>query len=146
LSVNQVSVFKKKESDVKYYHWEPERMKSLWIEHQGKRVFYADYSDFGNDHVAIQKEVDEAVSAISCEPEKSVLVLVSFEDTDESISNLAVMRKLVTRANNAVLKRALLGVNGSRRFFITTFANVTGGTQVMAFDTREKALDWLVGV
>jgi hypothetical protein len=71
-------------------------------------------------------------------------VLANFENTDESISNLSVMRKLILRANSAVLKRALLGVNGSRRFFITTFANVTGGTQVKAFDTWEKAVEWLV--
>jgi hypothetical protein len=121
-------------------------MKSLWIDHKGKRIFYADYSGFGSDNNALDQEVDEAVSVISREPENSVLVLVNFENTDASMANLAVMRKLVMRANQAVFKRALLGVSGSRRFFITTFANVTGGTQIMAFDTREKALDWLVSV
>jgi hypothetical protein len=121
-------------------------MKSTWMEHQGKRIFYADYSDFGSDHAALHQEVDEAVNAISGEQENSVLVLVNFENTDASMSNLAVMRKLVVRANRAVTKRALLGLSGSRRFFITTFANVTGDTLIMAFDSREKALDWLVSV
>jgi hypothetical protein len=119
-------------------------MKSLWIEHHGKRIFYADYSGFGSDTPALEQEVEQAVSGISEQPDKSVLVLVNFEKTDASMSNLAVMRKLIKRANHAVLKRALLGISGSRRFFITTFANVTGDTQIMAFDTREKALDWLV--
>ena len=119
-------------------------MKSHWLKHQGKRIFYADYSGFGSDTIALQQEVSEAVNQISQEPEKSVLVLVNFENTEASISNLAVMRKLVTHANRAVIKRALLGVSGSRRFFITTFANVTGGTLITAFDSREKALDWLV--
>ena len=120
-------------------------MKSNWIEYKGTRIFYADYSDFGSDDVALHQEVDEAVTTISREPENSVLVLVNFENSDASMSNLSVMRKLVMRANPAVIKRALLGLSGSRRFFITTFANVTGGTQIMAFDSREKALDWLVG-
>ena len=120
-------------------------MKSSWIEYKGKRIFYADYSDFGSDDVALHREVDEAVATISHEPENSVLVLVNFENSDASMSNLAVMRKLVMRSNSSVIKRALLGLSGSRRFFITTFSNVTGGTQIMAFDTREKALDWLVG-
>jgi hypothetical protein len=121
-------------------------MKSLWIEHEGKRIFYADYSGFGSDTTALEQEVEQAVSGISAQSDKSVLVLVNFEKTDASMANLAVIRKLITRANHAVLKRALLGVSGSRRFFITTFANVTGGTQIMAFETREKALDWLVSV
>ena len=119
-------------------------MKSVWIEHQGQRIFYADYSGFGGDHVALEREVDEAVSVIAREPDNSVLVLVNFENTDASISNLAVMRKLITRANHAVIKRALLGIDGSRRFFITTFANVTRGTLIKAFDHKENALDWLV--
>jgi hypothetical protein len=120
-------------------------MKSLWIDHKGKRIFYADYSGFGSDHLALHQEVDEAVSEIASEPEKSVLVLVNFENSDASMSNLAVMRKLIPNANRAVIKRALLGLGGSRSFFITTFSNVTGGTSLKAFDSREKALDWLVG-
>jgi hypothetical protein len=120
-------------------------MNSIWINHKGKRIFYADYSGFGTDNLALHQEVDEAMTALSREPENSVLVLVNFENTDATMSNLTVMRKLVMRANPAVIKRALLGLSGSRRFFITTFANVTGGTQIMAFDSREKALDWLVG-
>jgi hypothetical protein len=115
------------------------------VEHKGKRVFFADYSGFGGDHEGLQREVDDAVNAISHEPDKSVLVLGNFEDTEASMTNLAVMRKLVARANRAVVKRALLGITGSRRFFITTFTNVTGDTSVMAFDNKEKALDWLVG-
>jgi len=84
-------------------------MKSLWIEHEGKRIFYADYSGFGSDHLALQQEADEAVGVIAGEPDKSVLVLVSFENTDASMSNQSVICKLITRANHVVLKRALGG-------------------------------------
>jgi hypothetical protein len=119
-------------------------MKSHWIEHQGKRIFYADYSGLGSDTSALHQEVSEAVEMLSREPEKSVLVLVNFEATEASMANLAVMRKLVPRSNRAVIKRALLGVSGSRRFFITTFAAVTGGMPIVAFDTWDQAAEWLV--
>lgn len=115
------------------------------MEHQGKRIFYADYSGFGGDHVAFHAEVEQAISAIASEPLKSVLVLVNFEDTEPTFANLNVMRRLVPRANHSVIKRALLGLSGPSRFFITTFSNVTGGTPVVAFDSREKSLEWLVG-
>lgn len=118
-------------------------MKSYWVEHKGKRIFFADYSDFGGDHDRLQREVDDAVALISQQPDKSVLVLADFEGTEATVANLDVMRKLVARANHSVIKRALLGISGSRRFFITTFANVTGNTKVMAFDSKDKALDWL---
>jgi len=119
-------------------------VKSHWVEHKGKRVFIADYSGFGGDFEGLQREVDDAVRAISQEPDKSVLVLANFVDTEATIPNLGVVRKLVTRANRAVIRRALLGITGSRRFFITTFANVTGDTSVKAFESEEKGLDWLV--
>lgn len=120
-------------------------MKSHWIEHQEKRIFFADYSDFGDDTVALHREVEEAIGVIAAEPVKSVLVLVNFEGTHPSIANLNVVRKLVPRANLAVIRRALLGLSGPSRFFITTFANVTGGTPMVAFAAREDALGWLVG-
>jgi hypothetical protein len=113
------------------------------VEYKGKRIFVADYSNFGGDHERLQQEVDDAVYLISQEPNKSVLVLADFEGTEATIANLDVMRKLVARANHSVIKRALLGISGSRRFFISTFANVTGNTTVMPFDNKEKALDWL---
>ncbi len=119
-------------------------MKSHWVEHKGKRIFVADYSGFGGDHDGLQREVDDAVDAISKQPDKSVLVLANFEGTEATVANLDVMRRLVARANHSVIRRALLGISGTRRFFITTFANVTGDTSVTAFDNKEKALDWLV--
>ncbi|MBN2388519.1 MAG: hypothetical protein JXB85_15990 [Anaerolineales bacterium] len=119
-------------------------MKSHWIEHKGRRIFFADYSDFENDTQALQEEVDQAVDAIAQEAYKSVLVLSSFVGTLETISNLRVVRQAIPRANQAVIKRALLGVSGPRRLFITTFASVLGDTIVKAFDTQIQALDWLV--
>ncbi len=120
-------------------------MKSHWIEYQGKRIFFADYSGFGADTFALQAEVEWAISTLAAEPLKSVLVLVNFEGSEPTFANLNVMRRLVPRSNRAVIKRALLGLSGPSRFFITTFSNVTGGTPVVAFDSREKALTWLIG-
>ena len=121
-------------------------MKSHWIEYKGSRIFYADYTGFGNDNEALYREVEEAVEILAKEPKKSVLVLSDFSDTVETMKNLEVVRQLVKRSNFAVIKRALLGVSGVRRVFITTFANVTGGMKVEGFDNREDALEWLVAV
>jgi hypothetical protein len=61
------------------------------------------------------------------------------------MNNLNTVRQLVRRSNSAVIKRALLGVGGIRRIFITTFSSVTGDTLVEGFDDRKTALDWLIG-
>jgi hypothetical protein len=119
-------------------------MKSRWIEYQGKRVFFADYSGFGTDTEFLCQEVTLAVDELVKQPPKSVLVMSSFEDTVASMGNMNVLRTIIARANFAVIKRALLGVTGTRRIFMTTFSNVLGNTRVAAFDTQEEALDWLV--
>ncbi len=119
-------------------------MKSQWIECDGKRVFFANYTGFGSDSDALYQEVKQATDTIAREPPKSVLVLSDFTGTVETLKNLDVMRQLIKHANPSVLKRALLGLGGVRRLFITTFSNVTGGTKVEAFDNREDALAWLV--
>ncbi len=119
-------------------------MKSHWIEHQGKRIFYADYSQFGDDHASLAAEVEQAVWALAAEPLKSVLVLANFEGSEPTFANLNVIRRLAPRSNSAVIKRALLGLSSSSRFFMTTFSNVIGETPVAAFDNKEKALEWLI--
>ena len=119
-------------------------MKSRWIEHKGKQVFYADYSGFRDNVDAFTYEVRSAIETLSQQPIKSTLVLANFTDTNASMMNIDAIRKLVPRSNHAVLRRALLGVSGVRRIFITTFSNVTGGVPVKAFETQEQALDWLV--
>lgn len=119
-------------------------MKSHWIEHKGRRIFFADYSGFGTDSDALRQEVEDAVAVIAAEPEKSVLVLSDLTGTVESTTNMRIIRQVVPRANRAVVKRALLGFSGSRRILLTLFANVLGDTRVAAFDDKETALDWLV--
>ncbi len=119
-------------------------MKSQWIEHKGRRIFFADYSGFGSDSQALYREVEQAVDVIAAEPRRSVLVLSDFSNTVETMKNLDTVRQLIRRSNFAVSKRALLGIGGIRRIFLTTFASVTGGTQIQIFEDRASALDWLV--
>ena len=50
-------------------------MKSHWITHQGRRIFYADYADFGADMDALKAELSAVVATITQEPPASVMVL-----------------------------------------------------------------------
>lgn len=50
-------------------------MKSRWIEHRGKRVLLADYSDFGVNAAALQQEIDVLLDLLRQEPLHSVRVI-----------------------------------------------------------------------
>ena len=120
-------------------------MKSHWIEHNGKRIFYADYSGYGDDTQQLQQEMEPAIQVISEQPEHSVLVLANLEGLDSTITTMNLFRKMLPLANAAILKRAILGISGSRRFLQTTMLNVTGNTTIKLFNSREQALEWLAG-
>jgi hypothetical protein len=119
-------------------------MKSHWIEHKGKRIFYADYSNFGGDSVAVEEELKEASALFATEPDKSMLVLVNLKDSLPTYTNLGVLRKYVPDNNRAIRKRAVIGLSLTYKVFMTTFANALGHTRVQTFDSQEDALDWLV--
>jgi hypothetical protein len=118
-------------------------LKSHWIEHQGRRVFYADYSGFGDNLELLQEEMEPVIQLLSELPAKSVDVVANFEGTDSSIPTINLLKRLLPRANPAVRKRAILGVTGSKRFLQTTLLTVTGNTTIHLFDNLELALEWL---
>jgi hypothetical protein len=47
-------------------------MKSTWITHKEKKIFYADYSDFGKEFQKLKAEVDYANAIMVKEPKDSL--------------------------------------------------------------------------
>jgi hypothetical protein len=119
-------------------------MKSHWFEHNGKQIFLADYSGFGNDSNALFQEMEPAIKELARQADKSTLVLANLDGTSASMMNASVFRNLLPQSNHAVLKRAVVGLSGAGRVFMNTLNNVMGGTPARAFDKQEDALDWLV--
>lgn len=119
-------------------------MKSHWMEHNGRQVFYADYSGFGSNAEALYQEAEEAIGFLSQQPSKSTLVLADFAGTAASVVSSDVFRKLLPKSNQAVIKRAVIGLSAAGRIFMNTLSNVTGGMPVRAFDSEQAALNWLM--
>ena len=119
-------------------------MKSHWIEHQGKRIFYADYSSFGDDADALYQEAEPAIQTLAAEPEKSALVIANFEGTNSSIMNSDVFKQLLPKSNPSVKRRAFLGMGGAKKFFLTTLNSLMSGSRGLAFDSLDQALEWII--
>jgi hypothetical protein len=119
-------------------------MKSHWIEHQGKRVFIADYSGFGADLIALRAEIEPAIDILAHEPLGSALVIALLSGTAATIGNMNIIRELLPRSNDHVHRRAVVGISGAQRLLLETFTKFTGRAPVKPFDTLEQALDWVV--
>jgi hypothetical protein len=119
-------------------------MQSQWIEHKGTRIFYANYSGFGDNIVAFEQEIKDASEILATQPAKSVFVLSNTEGNSTTYAHLNILRKYIPTTNPAVIKRAMLGITATQKIFVTTFANTFGDVRSQAFSSQEEALDWLV--
>ena len=119
-------------------------MKSHWITHQGQRIFYADYSNFGTDMDALKGELTAVTQTVMLEPPASVKVLNNVQGTTGAPGATALLRETVTKTNPYVCKRAVIGLSGVRRGLLDIINVFTGRGTIHAFDTQSEALEWLV--
>lgn len=119
-------------------------MKSHWVEHKGKRVFIAEYSHFGTNFAALQRETDEIIETLMKEPPNSVLSISNVEGTTATRENLQVLMSILPHSNKVVCKRCVVGVSGVRWTFVDAFNQLTGKAKLQSFNKLEDALDWIV--
>jgi hypothetical protein len=57
-------------------------MRSTWIEHQGKKIFFQDFSKHFYNSAAVKAELAEVQKVVLAAPQNSVLVLTDMRDTN----------------------------------------------------------------
>lgn len=117
-------------------------MRSLWIEHRGKRIFYQDFSKHFFNSIAVRQELEDVQKVVTAEPKDSVLVLSDFRDTNVGRELLADMNAASSATKAHVRKTAVLGVTGMKRKLADLLTMLTG-QQLQYFDEIESAKDWL---
>ncbi|MFH1460259.1 MAG: hypothetical protein ABIG64_07835 [Candidatus Omnitrophota bacterium] len=118
-------------------------MKSGWIEHKNKKIFFAKYCDFGTDLESLKAEVEECDRIILAQPRKSVLLLCDFHNTTETSEIKAYIKKSAAKTNINIKKIAALRVYGLRLVIMKAIALFID-MPIQAFEDIEKAKDWLV--
>ncbi|MGE5376736.1 MAG: STAS/SEC14 domain-containing protein [Bacteroidota bacterium] len=118
-------------------------MRSTWIEHKNKRIFYQDFSRQFYNSTAVKAELDEVQKVVSAQPRDSVLVLSDFRDTSVGSDLLSSMNAASNATKDYVHKTAVLGVTGMKRKLADLLTALTG-QPLKYFDDLEAAKDWLV--
>ncbi len=119
-------------------------MKSRWITHRGKRIFFVDYTDFGANAAQVREEAKAIVETVTREPLNSVLAVTDVRGTTGSTEIISIMRSVVASTNRHVRKRAVVGVSGLRQALLDMVNRVTGSKQFATFQDLDAAKDWLV--
>lgn len=118
-------------------------MRSNWIEHKGKKIFYQDFSGQFDNSAAVRAELEAVRKVVVSEPKDSVLVLSDFRDTAVGSDLLASMNAASNATKDRVHKTAVLGVSGMKRKLGDLLTTLTG-QPLKYFDDIEEAKDWLV--
>jgi hypothetical protein len=118
-------------------------MRSTWIEHKGRKIFYQDFSRQFYNSAAVKAELDEVQKVVTEQPRDSVLVLSDFRDTSVGSDLLSSMNTASNATKNYVRKTAVLGVTGMKRKLADLLTALTG-QPLKYFDDLEEAKNWLV--
>jgi hypothetical protein len=117
-------------------------MRSDWIEHKGKKIFYQDFSKNFYNSAAVKAELAEVQKVVQAQPLNSALVLSDFRDTNVGSDLLSDMNAASAATKNYVHKTAVLGVSGVKRKLADLLIAITG-QPLKYFDDVEAAKDWL---
>jgi len=117
-------------------------MRSTWIEHKGKKIFYQDFSRNFYNTAAVQTELTEVQKVVTAQPKDSVLVLSDFRDTSVGSDLLSSMNAASAATKSHVHKTAVLGVTGMKRKLADLLTALTG-QPLKYFDDMEAAKNWL---
>ena len=119
-------------------------MKSRWIEHKGKQILLADYSELCDDSEAVYAEGQFVIQELRKNPGGAALVINDVHDTHASIANSTMLKKVLAQSSGLVAKRAVIGLTSTTRYFVNALIHLAGKGSLTQFDSLEKALDWIV--
>ncbi len=117
-------------------------MKSRWIEYNGKKIFYQDFSRFFYNAQAVKDELAAVQDVVMTEPANSVLVLSNFKDTQIGVELMSALNAASDRTKGRVRKTAVIGVVGFKRNLGDMLSHLTG-QQLKYFEYEEEAKNWL---
>lgn len=117
-------------------------MKTKWIEYNGKKILYQDYSNYFFNEEAVKEELAAAQTIVLNEPENSVLVLTNMLNTEVTLNLMPLFNEASKATKSHVNKTAVLGVTGVKRTLGDLLSKITG-QPLMYFNNEIEAKEWL---
>lgn len=117
-------------------------MKSKWIEHSGKKIFYQDFSNHFSNDKAVIEELQAVQELILRQPDHSTLVLSNFSNTEVTSTLMPLLNEASKKTSSHIRKTAVIGVKGIKRTLGDLLTKITG-QPLMYFNNENEAKEWL---
>ena len=118
-------------------------MRSKWIEHKGKTIFFQDFSSFFYNYAAVKEELAEVQKVVTEQPLHSLLVLSDFTDTTIAGDLMGVLNESSRLTKDHIKRTAVVGVTGIKRRLADMLTKLTG-QPLRYFDNDYDAKEWLI--
>jgi hypothetical protein len=117
-------------------------MKSHWIEYNGKKILYQDFSNLFFNTNAVKEELEQVEAIVLGEPKNSVLVISNFANTEITNELMPILNEASKATKSHVRKTATIGVTGLKRTLGELLSRITG-QPLMYFTNEAEAKKWL---
>lgn len=118
-------------------------MRSKWIEHKGRNIFYQDFSNLFYDYDGVKEELKAVQKVVREEPPQSLLVLANFTDTTIAGDLMNALNESSRLTKDHVKKTAVLGVSGIKKRLGDMLSHLTG-QPLRYFEDEYHAKEWLI--
>lgn len=117
--------------------------RTRFIEHQGKRILLLDYSGLRNPEDAL-REIERSKKLVALQPRGSLLVMTDVTGAHYDTRVVQGMKELASHNAPYVKASAVVGVSGLQKVVYSAVI-LFSKRKIQLSDTREKAMEWLVG-
>jgi hypothetical protein len=119
-------------------------VKSRWIRWKEHDVLYQDFSGCEGDLAMLNAELVAVDALIMRQPRGSVIALADVTGTTASAGAVKLFKESAAQTKPFIERQALIGIHGMKRYLAQTVTQFSG-QPMKVFDTKEDALNWLVG-
>lgn len=115
--------------------------RARFVSEGSKRILRLDFSNLA---VAdIQEVVTYATGLIAHMPDKSVLTLTDVSGTGFDSAVIESLKEFTKHNKRHVIAGGVLGVSGLKKVVFQTITNLSGRSNLKAFDSEAEAIAWL---
>ena len=113
-----------------------------WVERNGKRILYADYTGANTEEMMQNLETTKQMVAGMT---GGLLSLTNFSGAKVDMTFMQHLKVVGKEAFEPITeKEALVGIHGVRHILVQAYNTFTGaGEHQRIFDTEEEAIEWL---
>jgi len=113
----------------------------LWLNHGGKSILLADYSDLkGDDLMTVFKKSKQT----QIDAGSDILLIVNFTNAKANNEIVNALKQAGKELDKDMKKTAVIGLAALHKIFYNGYIRVTGqGHKTKLFDKVDESLDWI---